>query len=481
LSLDRDTPVLVGVGVASRRCEDPREALEPVSLMVEAAEKAAQDAGSRRLLAELSSVRVPRGFWDYADPGRLVAERVGASAARSGLAEIGVLQQTLLNAACRAVAEGRERVALVTGADSRYRTQRAKALGIELRDSEQSDVVPDERLEPAEGVWHDLEAASGLMMPVQFFSLMESALRHAEGLSVEAHRDRIAGLWARMSEVAAANPDAWHRAPRKASEIRDAAPGNRMMAFPYTRSHNSDWNVDQGAALLICSVETARAHGVPEQRWVHPLAGTEANHMVPLACREALDRSPGAAVAGRRLLELGGCAIEDVDHVELYSCFPAPVQIFARELGIALERPLTVTGGMAFAGGPLNNYVLQSTARMAGVLRADPGSRGLVSSLSGFNNKQGFSLWSTEAGRARFRYEDCSAEVAAATKPRELVADREGPVRVAGYTVLYLGERPAKVIAVCDRPDGRRCIVTSEDPDLASAMTRDEWCGRELH
>ena len=480
MTLDSRTPVLVGAGVASRRCDDPREALESVALMAEAAERAGEDAGSRQLLAEASSVRVPRGFWDYSDPGRLVAERVGASGARTLLAEIGVLQQTLLSGACRAIAEGRERVALVVGGDTRYRTQRAKATGVEIDDTPQAGVAPDEVLRPAEGVWDDLEAASGLMMPVQFFSLMESALRFDAGLSIDAHRDRVAALWARMSEVAAANPHAWHRTPRAASEIRDASPSNRMMAFPYTRLHNSDWNVDQAAALLLCSAETARSHGIPEERWVYPLAATESNHMVPLSCREQLYRSPGAAVAGRRVLELAGRAIDEIAHVELYSCFPAPVQIFARELGVDLERPLTVTGGMAFAGGPLNNYVLQSTARMVEVLRGDPGSRGLVSSLSGFNNKQGFALWSTAPSLEGFGFEDCSHEVAAATKPRELVEGRDGPVRVAGYTVLYLEDRPAKVIAVCDRPDGRRCILTSEDANLAAEMTRDEWCGREL-
>ena len=74
------TPVLVGVGVVQQRAEDPREAREPLLLMGDALERAADDAGSRALLARADSIRIPRGFWDYSDPGRALAERFGASA-----------------------------------------------------------------------------------------------------------------------------------------------------------------------------------------------------------------------------------------------------------------------------------------------------------------------------------------------------------------------------------------------------------------
>src|SRR5664279_1039837 len=94
-AIDPRTPVLVGVGAVQQRLDDPRAALEPIELMIAALERAAADAGSRALLAQASSVRVPRGFWDYADPGRIIAERFGAATARTQVAEIGVLQTTL--------------------------------------------------------------------------------------------------------------------------------------------------------------------------------------------------------------------------------------------------------------------------------------------------------------------------------------------------------------------------------------------------
>lgn len=480
MSLDPRTPVLVGVGIADRRCDDPREALEPSELMIAALEAAETDAGVGGLLAAADSVRVPRGTWNYADPGRLIADRFGASAARTVLAEIGVLQQTVLNGACRAIASGEEEIAVVAGGDAKYRSLRAANVGISLRDTHQTDTTPDEVLQPATALWSTVESDRGLMMPAQYFAIMESAMRFDAGLGIDEHRDRIAELWARMSRVAAGNPHARHRRAVAAEAIRDPSERNPMIAFPYTKMHNSDWNVDQAAGLIFCSVAKARALGIPEARFVYPLSGTEANQMLDLSARAAMHRCPGIEIAGERVLELAGRTIDGIAHFDLYSCFPAAVQLFARELGIGLERQLTVTGGMRFAGGPLNNYVLQAVARMAEVLRGDPGSTGLVSSVSGFLTKQGFGLWSTDAPATSFRFADVTAEVTAATETRKVVVAPVGPARVAGYTVLYLGAKPARAIAVCDLPNGDRTVASSDDRELAREMTLAEFVGREI-
>jgi len=477
---DSRNPVLVGVGVAAQRCDDPARALEPCALMVRAVEAAADDAGSRALLRQASSIRVPRGFWAYSDPGRLVADAVGAHGARTELAELGVLQQTLVSDACRAIARGEEEIAVITGGEARYRALRARLAGSEAAETPQTGATPDRVLAAAEPFWSEVEASRGLVMPVQFYAVIESALRRADGLDLDAHRDRVAALWASFSEIAAANPHAWRRERVAAADIRDASPDNPMLAFPYTKRHNSDWNVDQAAGLVLCSVAKARAFGIPESRWIHPHSGTESNHVLPLAARPELHRSPGAAIAGARALALAGRGIDEIDQIELYSCFPAAVQVFARELGLAGDRALTVTGGMRFAGGPLNNYVLQATARMAEVLRCHSGSAGLVTSVSGFLNKLGFAVWASAPAPRGFRYADVSDEVAAAVAPREIVADCSGPASIAGYTVLYTDARPVRAVAVCDLPDGRRTVASSDAPELADAMTRAEFCGRPV-
>ena len=172
-------------------------------------------------------------------------------------------------------------------------------------------------------------------------------------------------MWARFSEVAAVNPYAWSPRTRTAEELRTIGPANRMVAFPYPKLFNANDRVDQGAALILCSVEAARSAGVPEDRWVFPLSGADASDHWFLSHRHDLHSSPAIRLAGAGALRLAGVGVDDIAHLDLYSCFPCAVQIAAHELGIAVDdpdRPLTVTGGLGFAGGPGNNYVSHAIA-----------------------------------------------------------------------------------------------------------------------
>jgi len=471
------TPVLVGVGAVQQRLEDPVAAREPVELMIAALEQAADDAGCRQLLAQASSIRVPRGFWDYADPGRLIAQRIGAVGARTQLAEIGILQTSLFGHAARAIASGDDEVVLIAGGEAKYRTLRAQIAGVPAPLTVQRGIEPDSVLSPDREIISPLEVDMGLMMPVTQYSFMENALRYAEGVGIDAHRREVAELWADFSRVATANPNAVNRTAVSAAAIGSVTNGNRMLAFPYTKLHNSQWNVDQAAGLILCSVAAARAAGVPEERWVFPLAVAESNHMVPLSARRALHRSPGFRLAGGQALEWSGLDIHAVRHLELYSCFPIAVRIQTRELGIPPDRCLTVTGGMAFAGGPLNNFVLQALARMAAILRADRTHAGMVTAVSGMLTKQGVSLWAAHPPQRPFRFIDVTADVAQAQETVPLVGDYHGPATVASYTVIYEGDVPARAVMICDLPDGRRTLAASTDAALASRATRQELCG----
>lgn len=480
MSLDSRTPVLVGVGAVQQRLDDPRVALEPIELMIAALQHAAADAGSRELLTRASSIRVPRGFWDYPDPGQIIAERFGATAARTQVAEIGVLQTTLFGHAAQAIASGEDEVVLVAGGEAKYRALRGQLTGVSTPLTLQVGVEPDSVLRPEREIWSPLEADLGLMMPVTQYSIMETALRHAEGLGIEEHRREVARLWAEFSRVAADNPRAWNREPVSADDIGGARGSNRMLAFPYTKLHNSQWNVDQAAGLIVCSVAAARAAGVPESQWIFPLAVADSNHMVPLSERAELHRSHGFRIAGQRALEIAGLGIEAVAHLELYSCFPVAVRVQARELGVPPGRRLTVTGGMAFAGGPLNNFVLQALVRMAEILRAAHGSTGMVTAVSGMLTKQGVSVWSSQPPAEPFRFVDVTREVARETKTVEVVSEYEGPASVAAYTVLYDGATPSRAVMICDLPDGRRTFGVTTDRQLAATMTEQEFCGRSV-
>jgi acetyl-CoA C-acetyltransferase len=479
-----NTPVLVGVAAVQQRVEEAGQGREAIELMIAALEQAASDAGSdvggKELLRRADRIEVPKGLWNYSDPARLVATAVGAEHAHTVLAEIGILQQSLMNRACNSIANGECDIVLITGAEAKFRALRGQIAGVEITETVQAEVAPDTTLEPAAELWSPLESASGLGMPVGYYAILDSALRRAQGMSVGAHRDQMASMYAGFSEQAAGNEAAWNRQPVAAEFIREHSSRNKMLAFPYTRLHNSQWNVDQAAGLIFCSAAMAGELGIARERWVFPLAGTESNAMSVVSARKDLHRSHGFHCAGREVLALAGKRADEIDLMELYSCFPQAVRVQLQELGLPDNRPLSVTGGMTFGGGPLNNFVLQATVTMAQLLRLEPGATGLVTCVSGMNTKQGCALYSTAPNPAGWQFADVSAAVTAATELCELISGYEGTATIAGYTVLYQAETPWRAVAVCDVGAGQRTVAYSEDSVVVQAMLSGEFVGRPV-
>jgi acetyl-CoA C-acetyltransferase len=324
------------------------------------------------------------------------------------------------------------------------------------------------------------EIDAGMVTAVSQYAMIENARRVADGQSLEVHSRAVAELCSRFNLIATANPDAWNRQPMSADEIRCSGPGNRTLASPYNKWHCSQWNVDQSAALILCAAGVARSRGIGIDRWVFPHAIAESNAVVPLSRRRDLHRCAGFSLAGSAAMGLAGTGIDEIAHIDLYSCFPIAVRVQAAELGLSLDRPLTVTGGMAFAGGPLNNYVLQALAKMANVLRADPGSTGLVTAVSGMLTKQGVSLWSSRPPAAGYRSEDVSDRVNAVAPAVAMAASGSGPATVATYTVIHDGGDPKRGVVIAGRSDGTRVIATTGDRATVEAMASKEWCGRPV-
>ena len=480
MSIDPRTPVLVGAGQLVQKVA-PDEALEPVDMIAEAARRAADDAGSPALLGAIDSVRVVSLLsWRYADPGALIAARIGAAPRESAVTSMGGNSpQTLVNKTAMAISRGDLDVALLGGAEawrSRmwFRKQDAKPAWTELDESLPHAPVLGDELAMTQAA----EASRGIVMPVQLYPVFENAIRAAKGRTIDEHLVVISELWARFSEVAATNPYAWIRESKTAEQIRTPSPDNRMVGFPYTKLMNSNNDVDQAAALILCSVDAATRLGVPEDRWVFPLAGTDAHDTPYVSNRGDLHSSPAIRIAGRRVMELAGVGIDDIDHVDLYSCFPSAVEVASAELGLSLDRQLTVTGGLSFAGGPWNDYVTHAIATMANVVRQDPGSIGLCSANGGFLTKHAMGLYSTRPPTDGFRWEDVQAEVDRAPR-REVAADHVGSVTIESYTVMH--ERDGSMgnaIAACLTPDGSRTWATSTDTDVMKAMTSDDLVGR---
>ena len=145
-------------------------------------------------------------------------------------------------------------------------------------------------------------------------------------------------MWADASDVAADNPDAWIRDRPNRRRDRRESTSNRPVASPYPKLMTANLDVDQGGAVVMCSAAAAAAAGVSPDRWIYPWSGVSAaDHWYPTN-RWAFDESPAMRLAGARALELAAIGVDDCALIDLYSCFPAAVQVAQRELAIDADR-----------------------------------------------------------------------------------------------------------------------------------------------
>ena len=479
--LDRRTPIVVGIGRAGQDLSEPGAGSDALGLMVSATRAAASDCGAPELVRRVGRIAVPQGSWKYRDAGRLVARAVGASGGRTVVLGAGIPQQTLFNVVYADMLAGRLDVALVVGGEAAQRAMTAKRAGIDLADAiEGDDLEPDERRSPEGEIISAPEIKAGVYVPAQQFAMIDSALRHAEGRSVDEQRDEIARLWSGFSAAAGRFPHAAFRTARSAEWIRDPGPDNRSVAFPYNKWHCSQLNVDQAAAILICTLEAAEAAGVDPTRVVFPIVALESSFSIAVPRRREIHRWPAMEVLGRAAAVHLGAALSRIEHVELYSCFPAAVRVQQRALGLPLDGVPTLTGGEPFAGGPWNNFVLQATVAMIERLRESPGARGLVTTVSGFLNKPGLAVYSTRPGDRGLLVADLHEDAARATPTVPLLDEHHGPATVVAYTISQDRSGAAQTIVIADSPTGERCLGVSTDPEHARWATAGDRIGARI-
>jgi acetyl-CoA C-acetyltransferase len=489
MPLDPRTPVIVGVGQFLHRAEGLDDALEPAALMVEAITAAGRDAGLAGA-PEIDSIRVVSSLsWKYGNPAWVLARRLGRSPRELAYTSAGGnTPQSLVNVTSLDMLAGRLDAAVLVGGEAWRTRMRARKAGAildwEKAPDDEAPVTLGQDLE----MTHPAEAERGIYLPVQVYPMFETALRAAAERTPDDHVERVSQLWARFSAVAAANPFAWIRDAKSAEEIRTVTAKNRMIGLPYRKYMNSNNDVDMAAAVIMCTVERARALGVAEDRWVFPLAGTDCHEHPFVSNRDTFARTPAIEIGGRRALELAGIGIDDVDVIDLYSCFPSAVQLGAASLGLSIDRQLTRTGGLPFAGGPWNNYVMHAIATVVGELRARPGEPGLVWANGGYATKHAFGVYATTPPADGFRHDRPQDEIDALPR-RELAlpadaattgaAGGAGAASIEAYTVMHAREgEPEQAIAACLLADGRRAWGTSTAADVLDALVEGEWVGR---
>ncbi|MGD1207490.1 acetyl-CoA acetyltransferase [Mycobacterium seoulense] len=482
MNLDPNTPVVVGVGQAAERIDDPTyRGMSPVELAAAAARAAVDDCGAEDVAAAIDTVAGVRQFEISGvinaplgrsnNYPRSVANRIGASPARAILEIVGGQgPQHLISELAGEIAAGRSQVAMVFGSDAtstlRYfakaeaRPDFTETVDGDLEDRGQGI----EKLVSRYTVSHGLTSA-----PIQY-ALLENARRAGTGLGPAEYRRRMGELFAPFTKIAASNPFAAAPVERTVDELVTVTERNRMIAEPYPRLMVARDQVNQGAAALLMSVGAARRLGVPEENWVY-LHGHADLEEQALLERPDLGHAPSAVLAVREALAMAGAGVDDIATFDLYSCFPVPVFNICDGMGIAPDDPrgLTLTGGLPFFGGAGNNYSMHAVAETVAQLRSTPGEYGLVGANGGILSKYSVGVYcSTPAEWKPDRSAQAQRQVADwPTVPVTEHADGVGTVET--YTVRRDDGRPTGIV-IGRLDDGSRFLSTTEDDELIALL-----------
>ena len=481
--MDDRTPVLIGGGQFSYR-GDPLTAPSPLNLLRTGAERAIADAGlSPEQAAGFDAVAVVAFTVDapgseripvprLKNPPRSLAKALGASPRTEIYTHTGGNSpQHLVNLLAERIARGEVDLALAAGCEFMGSLGKKTRAGVPLDDFSDDETEAPERVgDPRPGVTA-YERAHGLQFPVNTYPLFENALRARDGRSIEAHQRRLGELFAPFTRVAAANPEAWFPIERSAEELVTVSDRNRMVSFPYPKYLNAIMDVDQAAAVILCSVGKARELGIPQDRWVFLHGCADASDLwFPLE-RQDYHSSPAMKATGKRALEMAGVGLDRIELFDLYSCFPVAVEIGAESIGLALDDPrgLTVTGGLPYFGGPGNNYVMHSIAEMTSRLRRRPGAYGLVTGNGWYLTKQSVGVYSTAPVEGAWRREDPSVlqrEIDALPHP-EIVETPEGAAVIETYTVTHDRDGYRSGIVVGRDEASRRFLAVTPEGEAA--------------
>jgi acetyl-CoA C-acetyltransferase len=477
------TPVLVGVAQSVRHLDPAQlpDAPEPVQSTASVIRDAEADSGGHGLLRRATGLWIVDPIcWPYRDPTEPVASRLGIDPPHRMRSKIGgEVPMVMVNRAAEAIALGEHDVVVIAGTEAMRSTKLATAHGVTLDWTRQPTDTPEPELLYAGSPFvgadpiHPGEHAVGLSLPIHYYPLFENALRRRYRRTLAEHTERISRLWSAFSEVGAGNPYAWRPTALTPEQIAEVGPDNRMICFPYPKLMNADMGVDMSAAIIVTSAQAARAAGVPRERWVFPWAGASSHDHWHVGHRAELSESPAIAANGRAVLRASGLGIGDVDHLDLYSCFPSAVQVATDELGLAGEAPPTVTGGLTFAGGPGNNYVSHALATMVGRLRSEPGTTGLVSGNGWFLTKHSLGLFSAQPPPGNYRNDDPQPQIDGLPRV-EVAQSYSGPATLETYTVISQGQTDDFAIAACRTPDGRRTWVRSSDATVLELLRTQE-------
>ena len=470
--------VVIGVSAIQQK-GDFENLDEALLLMDQAVKEALSDSGNKSVKDHIDEIRIPKGFWRYRDPGKWIAKNNDFQGIPTTyVTKIGVLQQNLVNEACLKIENGEINASIILGGEARYKQLRSVIEKKEYFETK-LDENPDFYIKAKEDLYGDGELEELGAMAVGYYATMETAIRKNDDEKIEEHQNNIASMYEEFSKVASNNEDAWLDHPYSKKEILETSKKNKMLAYPYNKLHCTSWNVNQSAALIICSEELADKLEIDNKKRVYPISSSENNHMIAIQQRPKLYESIGMIYAAKSVNKMMEKLDIILDAYDLYSCFPAAVKMFSKSLELGSEIPKTITGSMPYAGGPLNSFVIHSTVKMIQKIRALEVRHGLVTGVSGMMTKQSFCVWGKEY-QEQFIFDDVTERAKLDESPVELSNIAEGEGEIIGYTIIEGSENAPKAVLYLDDEMKHRKVVSSFDKNFINLLMEEEWVGKKI-
>jgi acetyl-CoA C-acetyltransferase len=477
--------VVAGWGQVTQPKQIEGTAKDPMGLMAKASRRAAQMMGSKTVLTHLDGIMVVRIVSrHYASPAQDLAQTLGATPKFVHVSGIGGNSpQTLINHAAGMIARRELDSVLIVGAEAYVqrdadskRVDSALFRGIP-KDYPGDDLIGSTPLERRHGIEH----------PLQGFPLFETALWAASGLDLKPYLMQVGQLWSGFSKTAADHPYAWTRTVKTPKDIITPGPSNRPVAFPYTKNMNSFVTVDQGAAVILMSAETAKKYSRKNRQTVYFLGGGYAQDRQRFMIEKSdFTSSPPLKAAVEKALVRSGTVLAHLECFDLYSCFPCAVSIAKKMIGLADTdpRPLTLTGGLGFFGGPGNNYNLHAVATLAEKISTGERVNGLVTALGWFMHKHAAGIYGSTPPSGDFTVHDITdqKERLAGNAPVKIKDQVTGTGTIETYTVIYATDQtPSYAVVYGKTRDHFRFIAnTPPHPDIFTALTSENWVGRNV-
>lgn len=456
----RRIPVVIAVGEICDRPEIEVEGLDSIELMLVALREAEAELGAP-VLDRLDWLGVED---QISFPNPAPQEDLAARLPRPPVRAVKTFEASgdgplqLINDAANLIGRGEIQLAAVVGAEAlRTAAKRAQADMAAGRTPPKSSVA-----EVAAELAGPLARKYGLLTPIDVYPLYENATRAAWGLSLAEGQRESAQIWSAFSTVAAANPYAWMRRAVSPEDIADVNANNRMVSFPYTKLMVANASVNMGAAVIVASLAMARELGVPEERIVYVGAGAAAHEDEDFLKRDSYARSASLETTVTAALERNALTPGEIDHVELYSCFPCVPKMARRVLEWPLDRPASVYGGLTFGGGPIGNCMMHAAAQMVRKLRSG-GENGLIVANGGYathSHSLVFTRRPVPAGTFPQDYDvQAEADRRRGAVP-ELLEDYEGEGVIETFTIPFdRNGDPRHATVVARAPDGARFLA----------------------